>query len=66
MIVDDDRGFLEAARALLEQQGLALVTVASATAKATRSVTQMRPDVALLDIDLGENGRPPPSRICAM
>jgi DNA-binding response OmpR family regulator len=66
LIVDDDRGFLVAARAVLEQQEFAIVGVASTSAEATRSVAQRRSDVALLDIDLGENGRPPPSRSRAM
>lgn len=53
LIVDDNPGFLEAARGLLERQGLAVVAVASTSAAALQYANQLRPDVALVDIDLG-------------
>ena len=53
LIVDDNRGFLRAARALLEQEGIRVVGVASTGAEAIRSATDLQPDVTLLDIDLG-------------
>ena len=53
LIVDDNPGFLEAARALLEQEGIQVVGVASTGAEAVRQATDLRPDVTLLDIDLG-------------
>jgi DNA-binding NarL/FixJ family response regulator len=57
LIVDDNPGFLDAARALLEQEGVAIVGVASNAADAVRSAAALRPDVTLLDIDLdGESG----------
>jgi len=53
LIVDDQPSFSEAARELLESQGLAVVGCATSIAEALRSVRELRPDVALLDIDLG-------------
>jgi len=52
-IVDDSRYFLDAARALLERQGVTVVGVASSGAEALRRVQELRPDVTLVDIDLG-------------
>jgi DNA-binding NarL/FixJ family response regulator len=54
LIVDDNPGFLDAARTLLEQQGLRVIGVASTSDEAVRSAAELRPDVMLLDIDLGE------------
>jgi DNA-binding NarL/FixJ family response regulator len=57
LIVDDSRHFLEAARNLLERQGISVVGVASSGAEALRRVEELAPDVVLADIDLGaENG----------
>ncbi len=53
LIVDDNPGFLRAARALLEQEGLRVVGVASTGEEAVRRAADLRPDVTLLDIDLG-------------
>jgi len=53
LIVDDSPRFLDAARGLLEGQGIAVVGVASNTADALRRTGELRPDVTLLDIDLG-------------
>jgi CheY-like chemotaxis protein len=53
LIVDDNPGFLEVARTLLEQEGLEIVGVASTGAEAVQSVAELHPDVTLLDIDLG-------------
>jgi CheY-like chemotaxis protein len=53
LIVDDSPRFLDAARALLEREGIAVVGVASTGAEALRRTGELRPDVALLDIDLG-------------
>ena len=53
LIVDDNRRFLDAARALLEREGLAIVGVASTSAEALHQVQELRPDVTLVDIDLG-------------
>jgi len=53
LIVDDSSHFLTAARALLEREGIAVVGVASTSAEALRRAEELRPDVALLDVDLG-------------
>jgi DNA-binding NarL/FixJ family response regulator len=54
LIVDDSRHFLDAARGLLERQGMAVVGMASTGAEALRRVEELRPDVTLVDIDLGD------------
>ena len=53
LIVDDSARFLDAARGLLERQGITVVGVASNSAEALQRVGELRPDVTLLDIDLG-------------
>jgi len=53
LIVDDSPRFLEAARRLLERQGITVVGVASNSAEALQRAEELRPDVTLLDIDLG-------------
>jgi DNA-binding NarL/FixJ family response regulator len=54
LIVDDNRDFLEAARTLLEREGLTIAGVASTSAEALREVETLRPDVVLVDVSLGE------------
>jgi two-component system nitrate/nitrite response regulator NarL len=54
LIVDDSAGFLRSARLLLEQEGIAVVGVASTGADALQRAEELRPDVLLLDVDLGE------------
>lgn len=54
LIVDDNNEFLRAARDLLEHEGIRVVGVASTGAQARRSCRELKPDVALIDIDLGE------------
>jgi DNA-binding NarL/FixJ family response regulator len=53
LIVDDSPRFLDAARGLLERQGVIVVGVASTSADALQQAAELRPDVTLLDIDLG-------------
>ena len=53
LIVDDDASFLEAASRLLEHQGIAVVGVASTSAEALRRAEELRPEVILVDINLG-------------
>ena len=53
LIVDDSPRFLDAARGLLERQGISVVGVASSSAEALRRARELRPDVTLVDIDLG-------------
>jgi DNA-binding NarL/FixJ family response regulator len=57
LIVDDSAGFVKAARAFLEQEGMTVVGVASTAEAALRHVMELRPDVTLVDIDLcGSSG----------
>jgi DNA-binding NarL/FixJ family response regulator len=53
LIVDDNPGFLRAARAVLEQEGIRVVGIASTCAEAVQFAAELHPDVTLLDIDLG-------------
>jgi DNA-binding NarL/FixJ family response regulator len=52
LIVDDSAGFLQAASAFLEQEGITVVGVASTGEEAVRRVRELCPDVTLVDIDL--------------
>jgi DNA-binding NarL/FixJ family response regulator len=54
LIVDDNPSFLQAARTLLEREGLAIAGVASTSADALRAAETLRPDVVLVDVVLGE------------
>jgi DNA-binding NarL/FixJ family response regulator len=54
LIVDDSSILLKTARALLEREGISVVGVASNSAEALRLVGELRPDVTLVDIELGE------------
>jgi DNA-binding NarL/FixJ family response regulator len=53
LIVDDNKSFLDAARGLLEREGLRVAGVASTAAEARRRAEELRPDVVLVDITLG-------------
>jgi DNA-binding NarL/FixJ family response regulator len=53
LLVDDNAGFLRNARDLLEQEGVEVVGVATTGEEALRALGELRPDVTLLDIDLG-------------
>jgi DNA-binding NarL/FixJ family response regulator len=53
LIVDDSAVFLDAARILLEREGLPVVGVASTSSTAVDEVERLRPDVVLVDIMLG-------------
>jgi DNA-binding NarL/FixJ family response regulator len=54
LVVDDSRSFLEAARLLLEREGLTIAGVASSCSEAVREARALRPEVVLVDISLGE------------
>jgi DNA-binding NarL/FixJ family response regulator len=54
LIVDDSQPFLDAARLLLEREGMQVVGVASSSAEALRLEQELRPDVVLVDIRLGD------------
>lgn len=53
LIVDDNDGFREEMRALLEEQEISVVGDAASGAEAIRQIVESRPDVVLIDIDLG-------------
>jgi CheY-like chemotaxis protein len=53
LIVDDSAHFIDAARGLLEPQGIAVVGVASTCVEALVRFAELRPDVTLVDIELG-------------
>jgi DNA-binding NarL/FixJ family response regulator len=53
LIVDDNPDFIEAARDVLERQGITVVGTASTGAEALDRAQELRPDVTLVDIDLG-------------
>ena len=53
LIVDDSASFREAARRLLERQGLTVAGVASSAAEALQRARELRPDVVLVDLVLG-------------
>lgn len=53
LIVDDSVRFLQAARHLLEREGCLVVDMASTGAEALDRTEALRPDVLLLDIQLG-------------
>jgi CheY-like chemotaxis protein len=54
LIIDDNGHFLGAARDLLEREGVEVVAVGSTGAEAVQLAAELRPDVTLVDIDLGE------------
>jgi DNA-binding NarL/FixJ family response regulator len=54
LIVDDNRPYLEAARVLLEREGLTVAGVATTGKEAFRQAKALHPDVVLVDISLGE------------
>jgi DNA-binding NarL/FixJ family response regulator len=54
LIIDDNQWFLDAARMLLQREGLIVAGVASTVDEGLRQAAALRPDVALVDISLGE------------
>jgi DNA-binding NarL/FixJ family response regulator len=53
VIVDDNDHFLRTAGTLLEREGITVVGVATNSADALRHAGALRPDVLLIDIELG-------------
>jgi DNA-binding NarL/FixJ family response regulator len=53
LIIDDSPEFLDAARRLLQQEGITVAGIASSGDEALRLAREIRPDVTLIDIDLG-------------
>jgi two-component system, NarL family, nitrate/nitrite response regulator NarL len=54
LIVDDSEEFLASATRLLSLQGLSVVGQASSADEALRLAVALRPDVALVDVELGD------------
>ncbi len=54
VIVDDNAEFLHAARDLLEREGMTVLAVAGTSSEGLDRVRELRPDVTLVDIGLGE------------
>ena len=54
VLIDDNPDFLETAAKLLGREGVSIVGVATNSAEALRCVEQQKPDVAIVDIKLGE------------
>ena len=54
LIVDDNDRFLETARGVLERDGIVVVGVASDSDQACALIDELRPDVALIDVCLGD------------
>ena len=55
LIIDDNPRFLDALRALLEREGIVVIGVASSAAEALQRAEELRPDVTLVDIHLGDH-----------
>jgi DNA-binding NarL/FixJ family response regulator len=54
LLVDDSEEFLASAERLLESQGLDVVGRATCCAEAVARVAELAPDLALVDIELGD------------
>jgi DNA-binding NarL/FixJ family response regulator len=53
VVVDDNPAFADIARALLERQGRRVLGIACTSAEAVELVAELRPDVVLVDLMLG-------------
>jgi DNA-binding NarL/FixJ family response regulator len=53
VIIDDSAPFLDAATGLLQREGLEVSGTASSGAQGVRQVDELRPDVVLVDVMLG-------------
>lgn len=54
VVVDDNRPFADIARVLLERQGRRVLGIAGTSAEAVELVAELRPDVVLVDLMLGD------------
>ena len=67
LVVDDQPEFTEAVRHLLDGQGISVVGVAANSAEAIERAANLRPDVVLIDVHLGEeSGLEVATRIAAL
>ncbi len=55
LIVDDSHDFLRVARDLLQGEGITVVATVSSAAQARHRSRELHPDIALVDIDLGDD-----------
>jgi DNA-binding NarL/FixJ family response regulator len=53
LIVDDSANFRDAATSMLERAGISVVGVASNSVEALTRYRELRPDITLVDVDLG-------------
>jgi DNA-binding NarL/FixJ family response regulator len=53
LIIDDNASFLDASRALLQGQGMSVIGMATTASEGLQLTADLRPDVVLIDIDLG-------------
>ncbi|CAN5712645.1 response regulator transcription factor [soil metagenome] len=53
VIVDDSADFVDAAVRMLESQGITVIGSAATGSQARRDVEELRPDVVLVDVNLG-------------
>ena len=54
VIVDDSPVFIDVAAKLLERGGISIIGTASTIDEGVERVEEMRPDIALVDVDLGD------------
>ena len=54
VIVDDNASFRDEVRGLLQEQGLDVVGTAGSADEALLRIEELEPDIALIDIDLGD------------
>jgi DNA-binding NarL/FixJ family response regulator len=65
LIVDDNPRFARTAQEILQEDGIEVLGVAASGEQAVRLARELRPDLALVDIDLGaENGLAVAQRLC--
>jgi CheY-like chemotaxis protein len=66
LIVDDNQRFAQTAQEVLQEDGIDVLGIASGSYEAVQLARELRPDLALVDIDLGpESGLDVACRLCA-
>jgi CheY-like chemotaxis protein len=66
LIVDDNQRFAQTAQEVLQEDGIDVLGIASGSHEAVQLARELRPDLALVDIDLGpESGLDVACRLCA-
>src|ERR1700745_162719 len=54
LIVDDNSSFRDEVSGLLQEQGIDVVATTGTSEEAVKRIDELRPDVVLVDIDLGK------------